>query len=178
MNKIDVNEKTFKLYISEVDILDRIIALGKQIKNDYEGKTPVFLGILNGSFMFVADLVRAVGLECEISFIKLSSYKGFTSTGNVVFNGQVDSNLRGRDVIVVEDIIDSGITLKAFLPALRDVKPASISVATLLFKPDNLKVKMNPEYVGFIIPDKFVIGYGLDYDGFGRYLKGVYAIDD
>ncbi len=175
--RVQVLDKTFKEFISEEEIKNRVAILGKMIEEDYKGKKPVFLGILNGAFIFLADLIRAVNLECEVSFMKLSSYKGFTSTGEVVFSGPIDPMLKGRDIIIVEDIIDSGKTMKAFLPALQSISPKSIRIASLLIKWDKLEVDLKPEYIGFEIPPEFVVGYGLDYDGFGRDLRSVYILD-
>ncbi len=176
--RINVLDKTFKEYISEREISERVAIMGKMIREDYKDKKPVFLGILNGAFIFLADLMRAANIDCEVSFMKLSSYKGFTSTGEVVFSGPIDPMLKGRDIIIVEDIVDSGKTMKAFLPALRSISPRSIRIATLLIKWDKLQVDLKPEYIGFEIPPEFVIGYGLDYDGFGRELPSIYILDE
>ncbi len=172
--QVQILNKAFTEFITEEEISNRVETLGKMIREDYKDKKPVFLGILNGAFIFLADLIRAANIDCEVRFMKLSSYKGFTSTGEVVFSGPIDPLLKGRDVIIVEDIVDSGKTMQAFLPALRSVSPKSIRIATLLIKWDKLKADLKPEYIGFEIPAAFVVGYGLDYDGYGRNLRSIY----
>lgn len=175
MNKrIQIHNYLFEECIPAEEIRQRVTTLGRQIRLDYRNKTPVFLGILNGAFVFMADLIRAANIPSTVSFIKLSSYKGFTSTGEVVFSGPLDPMLRGKDIIVVEDIIDSGKTMSAFLPALQGLQPLSIRICTLLLKPSMLQKPLTIDYVGFEIPPDFVIGYGLDYNELGRHLSSIY----
>jgi len=171
---IQIHNHLFEEYITSEKIRQRVSALGHQIRQDYRNKTPVFLGILNGAFVFMADLLRAANIPSTVSFIKLSSYKGFTSTGEVVFSGPLDPLLRGQDIIIVEDIIDSGKTMSAFLPALQGLQPQSIRICTLLLKPTMLQKPLTIDYVGFEIPPDFVIGYGLDYNEMGRQLPSIY----
>ena len=177
MQRVQIHDKTFIPYL-EKSVLDaRIAALGAEISRDYEGKRPLFIGILNGAFIFAADLFRALTIEAEISFIKLASYKGTSSTGHVVTAIGLEEKLAGRHVIILEDIVDTGKTLHAFLPEIAQRGPASLKIATLLTKLDALTHDVRPDYVGFAIRDKFVVGYGLDYDGLGRQLPALYTVD-
>jgi len=176
MSQITVHDKTFETYLSEKELQLRISELAAQLNKDYEGKKPLFIAILNGSFMFAGDLFKHLSIDAEISFIKLASYKGMKSSGKVITAIGLEDDLFGRDVVIVEDIVDTGKTLHNFLPRLFHQQPASIRIVTLLQKPDALKYPLEVDYVGFPIPDKFVVGYGLDYDGLGRNLKEIYRL--
>ena len=177
MTPIKLHDKTFDSYISEDTIQARIRELAAQIDRDYAGKrAPLFIGILNGAFMFAADLFKNLTIEAEISFIKLASYSGTKSTGRVITAIGLDQDLIGRDVIIVEDIVDTGKTLAEFLPQLQHNQPASLRIATLLHKPEATQFDLTLDYVGFAIPNKFVVGYGLDYDGIGRNLREIYQL--
>lgn len=176
MNAIQVHDKTFVPYISAGEIAGKIKEMASLIDKDYEGKRPLFIAVLNGSFIFASDLFRQLSIEAEISFIKLASYKGTTSTGNVITAIGLEESLHLRHVILLEDIIDTGKTLHEFLPQLEHQGPASIEVAALLTKPDALKFPVHPKYAGFEIPNKFVVGYGLDYDGLGRNIPEIYQL--
>ncbi|RYY65259.1 MAG: hypoxanthine phosphoribosyltransferase [Chitinophagaceae bacterium] len=176
MAPIKLHDKTFDSYLSEDTIQNRIRELAAQIDRDYAGKRPLFIGILNGAFMFAADLFKNLTVEAEISFIKLASYSGTKSTGRVITAIGLDQDLIGRDVIVVEDIVDTGKTLAEFLPQLQHNQPASLRIATLLHKPEATQFDLTLDYVGFAIPNKFVVGYGLDYDGIGRNLREIYQL--
>jgi hypoxanthine phosphoribosyltransferase len=165
---IQVHDKFFKPFI------DR--ELGAQISADYAGKKPLFIGVLNGSFVFVADLFRSLTIEAEISFVKLASYKGTSSTGNVITAIGLEEGLHGRDLIIAEDIVDTGKTLHGFLAELQKHGPASVRIATFLTKPDALQHPVHADYVGFAIPNNCVLGYGLDYDGLGRNLPELYTL--
>lgn len=176
MSVIQVHDKSFETYLSEEVILQRIKELSATISNDYANKRPLFIAILNGSFMFAADLFKYLTVEAEICFIKLASYKGMKSSGKVVTSIGLEDDLFGRDVIIVEDIVDTGKTLHNFLPKLIHQQPASLKIATLLHKPEATKYALELNYIGFSIPDKFVVGYGLDYDGLGRNLKEIYQL--
>jgi hypoxanthine phosphoribosyltransferase len=173
---IQVLDKTFVPYLSEQEIQDRINQLAIQINADYEGKNPLFIGILNGSFMFASDLYKNITTPSTISFIKLASYKGTTSTGTVIKSIGLEENLQDKDIIIIEDIVDTGKTMSAFIPSLQQLQPASIRICTLLHKPDALQFPLSLDYVGFNIPDKFVVGYGLDYDGYGRNSREIFQI--
>jgi len=146
------------------------------INKDYTGRRPLFIAILNGSFMFAADLFKYLTIDTEISFIKLASYRGMKSTGHVITSIGLDVDLFKKDIIILEDIVDTGKTLYHFLPKLRDHHPASLKIAALLHKPEAMKFPLVIDYTGFTIPDRFVIGYGLDYDGLGRNLSSIYQV--
>lgn len=176
MSTIKVHDKTFDIYLSEETIQQRVKELAAQINTDYAGKRPLFIAILNGSFMFAADLFKQLTVEAEICFIKLASYKGMKSSGNVVTSIGLEDDLFGKDVIIVEDIVDTGKTLHNFLPKLSHQQPRSLKIATLLHKSEATVFPLHPDYVGFDIPNKFVVGYGLDYDGLGRNLKEIYQV--
>jgi hypoxanthine phosphoribosyltransferase len=176
MSTIKVHDKVFTIYLSEASIQERVADIAETINKDYQGKKPLFIAILNGSFMFAADLFKHLTIATEITFIKLASYKGMKSTGNVITSIGLDAELYGKDLIIIEDIVDTGKTLYNFLPKLKDHHPASLKIAALLHKPDATKFPLTLDYVGFSIPDKFVIGYGLDYDGMGRNLKEIYQV--
>lgn len=173
--KIKVHDKAFELFLEEATIAKRIRLMAIQLNVAYENKNPVFVGVLNGSFLFVADLIKDVTLPCEIEFIKVASYHGTNSTGAIKDALGMPANLKGRDIIVVEDIVDSGLTMKYILSKIYEQEPASVAICALLFKPDALKEPL-PEldYIGFEIPNEFVVGYGLDYDGLGRNLRDIY----
>lgn len=174
---IRVHDKTFIPYLKEEEILQRVCAVAEQINQDFKGKKPLFIAILNGSFMFASDLFKALHIEAEICFIKLASYKGTKSSGQVVTAIGLDTDIVGRHVIVVEDIIDTGKTMNEFLPQLMNQQPASLSMAALLHKPDATIYPVKIDYLGFQVPDKFLLGYGLDYDGLGRNLSDIYQLD-
>jgi hypoxanthine phosphoribosyltransferase len=176
--KVTVHDKTFVPYLSSTEIQDRIAILAKQISQDYEGKQPLFIGILNGSFIFAADLFKQISIPSSISFIKLVSYKGTSSTGTVITSIGLEENLTDKDIIIVEDIVDTGKTLTEFLPSLSKQNPASIKICTLLQKPEALQYPLEVDYVGFSIPNKFVVGYGLDYDGLGRNYSEIFQIGE
>jgi len=176
MSSIKVLDKEFEPYISEESIQEKIKELAKQLNKEYEGKRPIFLSILNGSFLFTADLFKEITIEAEVCFIKLASYKGMTSSGNVITAIGLDANVNGRDIIILEDIIDTGKTLHHFLPQLESSQPASIKIAVLLNKKEALAYPVNVDYACFEIPNKFVVGYGLDYDGLGRNTKAIYQL--
>ena len=176
MSNITVLDKEFVPYISEQEIQEKITALAQQLNKEYAGKQPIFLSILNGSFLFTADLLKQITLDAEVCFIKLASYKGTTSSGNVITAIGLDANVSGRDIIILEDIIDTGKTLHHFLPQLESSHPNSIKIAVLLNKKEALAYPVNVDYACFDIPNKFVVGYGLDYDGLGRNTKAIYQL--
>jgi len=173
---IQVLDKKFQPYIKAEQIQEQIATLSKQINTDYAGKKPLFIAILNGSFMFAADLFKELTIDAEICFIKLASYKGTKSTGNVITSIGLDLPLQDRHVIIVEDIVDTGKTLHEFLPQLMNQQPASLKIAALLHKPEALVYPLTIDYLGFKVPNKFLLGYGLDYDGLGRNLKEIYQL--
>jgi len=178
MSPIKVHDKTFEIYLSEETIQEKIRELAGQINKDYNDKRPLFIAILNGSFMFAADLFKYITIDAEICFIKLASYRGMKSTGNVVTAIGLDVDLYGRDVVIIEDIVDTGKTLTEFLPKLNHQQPSSLKIVALLHKAEATKYPLTIDYIGFTIPDKFVVGYGLDYDGLGRNLKEIYQLKE
>lgn len=173
---VQVLDKQFETYIQHTAIAERVAAMAVQLNEDYAGLNPLFLGILNGSFIFAADLFRGITIPAEISFIKLASYKGTTSTGNIITAIGLEENLTGRHVVIVEDIVDTGRTLYSFLPQILQQQPASLKIVCFLSKPDARVCEVEPDYTGFEIPDNFVVGYGLDYDGMGRNLPSLYIL--
>ena len=176
MDTVKIKDKSFRVSIPEAEIKERVKALAEQMSKDLEGKDPLFLGVLNGSFIFAADLMREMTIPCEISFVKLASYQGTTSTGKVREVLGINEDLSGRTVVIVEDIVESGQTMKQMIESLGTRNPESVRICTLFFKPEKLKEDLNLDYVAFSIPDDFILGYGLDYDGLGRELKDVYSI--
>ena len=178
MNPIQLHDKTFDTYLSEETIQAKIREIAAQLNKDYKDKHPLFIAILNGSFMFAADLFKNLSIEAEICFIKLASYKGVKSSGHVITAIGLDQDIFEREVVIVEDIVDTGKTLNEFLPKLEHQQPKSLRIAALLHKPEATQFPLNIDYLGFSIPNKFVVGYGLDYDGLGRNLKEIYQLAD
>ncbi|MFW5793031.1 MAG: hypoxanthine phosphoribosyltransferase [Bacteroidota bacterium] len=176
MSTIQLKDKRFAKYIDSDRILSAVDALGRKMSYDYNGRIPLFLVVLNGSFMFASDLMKTFVGDCEISFIRLSSYQGTKSTEEVKTVLGLNENLKDRDIIILEDIIDSGITINHLIKDLATYQPASLKVATFLLKPDALRTEIKPDYVGMEIPNDFIVGYGLDYNGFGRNLPDIYKI--
>jgi hypoxanthine phosphoribosyltransferase len=175
---MNVLDKTFRPFLSAEVLNERIKELATQINKDYIGKNPIFIGILNGSFMFASDLYKNITVPSTISFIKLVSYKGTTSTGTVITAIGLEEDLSDKDVILIEDIVDTGKTMKEFVATLHKQSPSSIQICTLLHKPEALQHPLDLKYVGFEIPNKFVVGYGLDYDGFGRNSQEIFQLDE
>ncbi len=176
MAAIKVHDKSFDTYLSEETIQKRIKEIAAEINKEYAGKKTYFIAILNGSFMFASDLFKNLDIPAELCFIKLASYKGMMSSGNVVTSIGLDDDLFGKDVVIVEDIVDTGKTLHNFLPKLLHMQPKSLKIVTLLHKSEATAFPLKLDYVGFDIPNKFVVGYGLDYDGLGRNLKEIYQL--
>lgn len=176
MSRVTIKDKTFETSIPESEILQRVKAVAARINKDMEGKNPLFLAVLNGAFVFAADLMREITIPCEISFVKLASYQGTTSTGKITEVIGINEDLTGRDIIIVEDIVDTGLTMKRMVETLGTRKPASIHICALLVKPDKLQVDLNIEYAAMEIPNDFIVGYGLDYDQQGRNLKDIYTL--
>lgn len=179
MMQVTYEGLTFEPYISKKEIDARVAELGKEIVRDCAGKKPLFLCVLNGAFAFASDLFRAVeGIDAEIAFIRLKSYSGTSSTGNVKEVLGLDEDLKGRTVIIVEDIVDTGNTMYRLVEDLKAKGPEDVKIATLLFKPDALVRPVAPDYVGFRIPTKFIIGYGLDLNGLARNLNDIYILKE
>ena len=176
MDTIKVKDKVFEISITAKEIQLAIMKMALKIDNDLNGKNPLFLIVLNGAFVFAADLLRNMKMDCEVSFVKLSSYVGTQSTNTVRELIGLDKALTGRTVVIVEDIIDTGITMAHTLPKLKDLGAKDVKIATLLFKPDAFKKSFKIDYIGMKIPNDFIVGYGLDYDGFGRNYAENYKI--
>ncbi|MEM6317207.1 MAG: hypoxanthine phosphoribosyltransferase [Bacteroidota bacterium] len=175
---VQLHDLYFVPYIEEAKIQQRVLELGAALATKFADKQPIFLAILNGSYVFAADLMRACEFDHEVTFIKLTSYEGTKTTGRITTQIGLKENLADRHVIIVEDIIDTGTTIHHFLPTLKKEKPASTSIISFLSKPDALKFPLKIDYIGFEIPNKFVVGYGLDYNGLGRNLKSIYQLSD
>jgi hypoxanthine phosphoribosyltransferase len=173
---IAIKDKQFELFIEQEVIELAIKRIAQQINADLKDKNPIFLAVLNGSFMFAGELMKEVTIPSEITFVRLASYRGTTTTENVQEVLGLNEGIEGRDVVIVEDIVDSGHTMTSLLKELGNYKPASIKIATLLFKPAALVKKLDLDYVALEIPNDFIVGYGLDYDGYGRNLKDIYKI--
>ena len=176
MANLKVHDKEFIPYLSALEIEEQVARVAEEINKDYEGKKPLFIAILNGAFIFASDLFKKINVQAEICFIKLASYKGVKSTGKVITAIGLDAEIYNRDVVIIEDIVDTGKTLSQFLPQLQHQHPASLKIAALLHKPSATIHSINIDYLGFTIPDKFVLGYGLDYDGLGRNIKEIYQL--
>ncbi|MBY0480645.1 MAG: hypoxanthine phosphoribosyltransferase [Chitinophagaceae bacterium] len=176
MSIIHLHNKSFEPYLPEALIQEKVKELALELDKDYADKKPLFIAILNGSFMFAADLFKYLSIEAEICFIKLASYKGTKSTGQVITAIGLDTDISRRHVVILEDIIDTGKTMSEFLPQLYNQQPASLKVAILLHKPEATQFTVPIDYCCFSIPNKFVLGYGLDYDGYGRNIKEIYQL--
>lgn len=176
MDRVKVLDKEFKLTISEENILKAVDEVANRINRDLEGKNPLMLCVLNGSFMFASDLMKRITIPCEISFVKLSSYQGTGSSGKVKELIGLNEDIEGRTVVLLEDIVDTGLTICNTIDQVKALGPADVRVATMLFKPDACKKDVTLEYVGMSIPNDFIVGYGLDYDGYGRNLRNIYTL--
>ena len=174
MNIVKIKDKTFKTFIPEEKILESIKVIADRINEDM--KDPLFMAVLNGSFIFAADLMRMITIPCQISFVKLASYQGTTSTGKITEVFGVNEDLSGRTIVIVEDIVDTGLTMKRMIESLGTRNPESVHICTLLLKPDKLQVDLDIEYAAMEIPNDFIVGYGLDYDQEGRGLRDIYTI--
>ncbi|RYU97155.1 hypoxanthine phosphoribosyltransferase [Emticicia agri] len=171
-----IKDKNFIPFIESPTLQARVRELGQQLNKDYSGKNPLLIGVLNGSFMFIGDLFKSIEIECEVTFIRVASYHNTESTGQVKQILGLKEDIKNRHIIIVEDIVDTGMTMQEVLGQLASQKPASIKILTLLYKPEALKVPLKVDYIGFEIETKFVVGYGLDYDGMGRNLDAIYVL--
>lgn len=176
MNIIKIKDLTFKTFIPEKEILQCVKTVAEKINHDMTDKNPLFLAVLNGSFVFAADLLRNITIPCEVSFVKLASYQGTISTGEVKEVIGLNEDITGRTVVIVEDIVDTGYTMKRMLETLGTRNPESLHICTLLLKPEKLQVPLNIEYAAMEIPNDFIVGYGLDYDQQGRQLRDIYTV--
>ncbi|MCF0065520.1 hypoxanthine phosphoribosyltransferase [Dyadobacter chenwenxiniae] len=173
---INILDKKFVPLISREVIENRIAAIASEITNDYEGRCPLFIVVLNGAFLFASELVKRIPLSCEITFIKLASYSKTQSTGSVREIIGLNDDISGREIIIIEDIVDTGLTMAQLIRQINDHAPASVAIASLLHKPEALQTPIYIRYTGFNIENKFVVGYGLDYDGIGRNLDAIYVL--
>ncbi len=178
MNKIHILDKDFSISITEETIQTRVRRVADKINRDYKGKSPVFVCILNGAFMFAADLVRYLDIQPSVTFARFSSYQGTETTGMVRELLGVTEDLKGKDVVIVEDIVDTGITMKALLPIIKEKGAETVEIACFLRKPGKLKVDLDIKYCAMDIPDDFIVGYGLDYDSYGRNYRDIYTVID
>lgn len=178
MSKIKILDKTFRTFIPKEEIQQRVKAVAEKLNKDMDGKNPLLLAVLNGSFIFAADLMRNITIPCEISFVKLASYQGTTSTGKIKEVIGLNEDLTDRTVVIVEDIIDTGSTMRQMIESLGTRNPKSVHICSLLVKPGKLQVPLNIEYAAMEIPNDFIVGYGLDYDQQGRQLEDIYVLDE
>ncbi len=175
---VKIKDKIFERYLSAEDIERAINFIGDKMNTDFAGKKPLFLSVLNGSFLFAADLMKTLTIDCEISFVKLASYEGTETTGNVRTLIGFNEEIENRTVVILEDIVDTGNTLQHMFTQLAQYKPLEVKVATLLFKPEAYTKDMKIDYIGFEVPNEFVVGFGLDYDGLGRNLRDIYKLKE
>lgn len=175
-NTIQVKDKTFAVSIPQEKIISEVKRVAGEISRDYAGREPVFLAVLNGSFVFAADLLREISLPCEISFVRLASYQGVSTTGEIREIMGLNIDITGRPVVIVEDIVDTGLTMAHMIETLKKHNPSSVDICTLLLKPGKLQVDLDIRYCCMQIPNDFIVGYGLDYDGFGRNTKDIYTL--
>lgn len=176
MKQIKILDKEFELSITEEKIHQRVSELAIQMNEELKNEDVLFMGILNGAFMFASDLFKQIDIQARITFVKLASYEGTVSTGTVKRLIGVNEDLRGKTVVVLEDIIDTGLTMENIIRQLKGYEPKAVKLATMLFKPDAFKRDYKIDYIGMEIPNEFIVGYGLDYDGYGRNLKEIYTL--
>ena len=177
-NKIKLQDKTFRVLISAEEIDKAVTRVADQLNERYQGRTPIFLGVLSGSFLFLADLVRKVHFDSQMAFVKISSYVGTESSGKITQQFGVDFVIEGRDIIIVEDIVETGHSMTYLLDYLKAKNPASITICTLFFKPEKFLYEYKVDYTALSIGNEFIVGYGLDYNQLGRNLKDIYVIDE
>ncbi len=177
MNKVTLKDKTFRINIPASEINKAVGEVAHRINTELKNKKPLFLSVLNGSFMFASDLLKKVTIDCEISFVKVSSYSGTHSTGTIKQLIGIDEDIKGRTVVIIEDIVDTGLTMEKVLQQLEILEPAEIKICTLLYKPEAFRKKFDLDYVAIVVPNDFLVGYGLDYDGLGRNLPDIYVLD-
>jgi len=178
MEKIRILDQEFRILITYGKIQESVERMADQMNKDLQDKKVIFLGILNGAFMFVSDLIRRIKFDCKVSFLKLATYEGSYSTGSVKRLIGLDEDITNKTVVVLEDVIDTGFTIENIIKQLNGYDPGQIKVATLFFKPGRFSKKKLPDYIGIEIPDNFIVGYGLDYKGYGRNLKDIYVMTD
>jgi hypoxanthine phosphoribosyltransferase len=178
MSKVTLKDKTFRISIPASEIDKSVQDVARRMNEELKDRNPLFLCVLNGSFMFAADLMKKLSCQCEISFIKVSSYHGTSTTGAVKQLIGLNENIKGRTVVVVEDIVDTGITIENVVTQLKALEPSEVRIATLLYKPEAYTKDIKIDYVAITVPNDFLVGYGLDYDGLGRNLADIYVLDN
>ncbi|MEA3443283.1 MAG: hypoxanthine phosphoribosyltransferase [Bacteroidota bacterium] len=176
MQRVKILDKEFEVSIKSTDIQEKILIMANRINSDLKGQDVIFMGILNGAFMFASDLFKKITLDCQITFLKVASYQGTMSSGNVKRLIGINEDIKGKTVVILEDIVDTGHTLDNIIRQLIGYEPASIKIATFLFKPEAFQKDIPIDYVGMEIPNNFIVGYGLDYNGFGRNLEDIYTV--
>ncbi len=178
MSKVTLKDKTFRVHIPASDINKAVGEVAHRINLELKDKKPLFLAVLNGSFMFASDLLKKVSIDCEISFVKVSSYHGTSTTGSVKSLIGLNEDIKGRTIVIIEDIVDTGLTMEKVLKELEVMEPAEVKICTLLYKPEAFRKKFDLDYVAIVVPNDFLVGYGLDYDGLGRNLPDIYVLDN
>lgn len=178
MSKVTLKDKTFRVHIPASDINKAVGEVAHRINIELKDKKPLFLAVLNGSFMFASDLLKKVTIDCEISFVKVSSYHGTSTTGSVKSLIGLNEDIKGRTIVIIEDIVDTGLTMEKVLKELEVMEPADVKICTLLYKPEAFRKKFDLDYVAIVVPNDFLVGYGLDYDGLGRNLPDIYVLDN
>jgi len=178
MSKVTLKDKTFRVNIPASEINKAVDEVAHRINTELKDKKPLFLSVLNGSFMFASDLMKKLTIDCEISFVKVASYHGTSSSGSVKQLIGLNEDIKGRTVVIIEDIVDTGLTIEALVQELEKMEPADIRIATLLYKPEAYRKRIELNYVAIVVPNDFLVGYGLDYDGLGRNLPDIYVLDN
>ncbi|MEA2043662.1 MAG: hypoxanthine phosphoribosyltransferase [Bacteroidota bacterium] len=176
MKRIKILDKEFEVSITEEQIQKEVKAIAEQMNKDFEGEDVLFMAILNGAFMFASDLFKHIDIQAQITFVKMASYEGTVSSGNVKRLIGINEDIKGKTVIVLEDIVDTGLTMESIKKQLQGYEPKAIKIATMLHKPDAFQKDYAIDYIGMNIPDRFIVGYGLDYDGYGRNIKEIYTL--
>jgi hypoxanthine phosphoribosyltransferase len=178
MSKVLLKDKRFRVNIPASDINKAVGEVAHRINTELKDKKPLFLSVLNGSFMFASDLMKKITIDCEISFVKVASYHGTSTSGSVKQLIGLNESIKGRTVVIIEDIVDTGLTIESVVKQLEAMEPADIKIATLLYKPEAYRKKLQLDYVAIVVPNDFLVGYGLDYDGLGRNLPDIYVLDN
>lgn len=178
MSKVLLKDKRFRINIPASEINKAVGEVAYRINTELKDKKPLFLSVLNGSFMFASDLMKKITIDCEISFVKVASYNGTSTSGSVKQLIGLNESIKGRTVVVIEDIVDTGLTIESVIKQLEAMEPAEIKIATLLYKPEAYRKKLQLDYVAIVVPNDFLVGYGLDYDGLGRNLPDIYVLDN
>jgi hypoxanthine phosphoribosyltransferase len=178
MSKVLLKDKTFRVNIPASEINKAVGEVARRINTELKDKKPLFLSVLNGSFMFASDLMKKITIDCEISFVKVASYDGTSTSGSVKQLIGLNESIKDRTVVIIEDIVDTGLTIESVVKQLEAMEPADIKIATLLYKPEAYRKKLQLDYVAIVVPNDFLVGYGLDYDGLGRNLPDIYVLDN